>query len=131
VIGSVGSRRQTLAIVCPAQLEIRNFRPRIISGSSQPHRRKRSFEIRHAPPAKLRIKERVSRRGDSETAADIMASSLSIEEKRQCRQRFRSPVVAEDSASVGWTRQDAAWRKELYDGDGKKLITYPRAKPVT
>jgi len=42
----------------------------------------------------------------------------------------RSPVVAEDCGQRwGWTADKTlAVAQELYDGDGKKLITYPRAE---
>ena len=132
----IGIRRvktPTLAIVCLRELEIRNFRPEdyfevvataTVAGGS--------FSIRHAPPAKMRIKERLLAEAIAKAAAGHQGPlGVSIEEKRQAPPRlFDLPAVQKTCGQRwGWTADKTlAVAQELYDGDGKKLITYPRAE---
>jgi DNA topoisomerase III len=131
VIGVGRVKTPTLAIVCTRELEIRNFVPlayfevvataKVTGGQ---------FHMRHAP------QDRIVRR---EIAEDIVkaaegfegALAVRVEDKRQ------SPPKLHDLPSLqklcgsrfGWPASktlDVA--QELYDGQGKKIITYPRAE---
>ena len=131
VIGVGRVKTPTLAIVCRRELEIRAFRPvtyfevvaiaRVASGT---------FPMRHAPADKI-LKH--------EDAAAIAALadgftgplSVKVEDKRQAPPRLHDlPTLQKLCGSrFGWSAArtlDVA--QELYDGDGKKLITYPRAE---
>jgi DNA topoisomerase-3 len=122
-----------LAIVCLRELEIRNFKAEdyfeivataTVAGGS--------FLMRHAPSARLRIKERIR--------ADVIAKAasghqgplgVSVEDKHQAPPRlFDLPSLQKIcSQRWGWTADKTlSVAQELYDGDGKKLITYPRAE---
>ena len=133
VIGIGRVKTPTLAIVCLRELEIRNFRPEdyfevvataTVAGGS--------FLIRHAPPAKMRIKERLLAEAIAKAAAGHQGPlGVSIEEKRQAPPRlFDLPALQKTCGQRwGWTADKTlAVAQELYDGDGKKLITYPRAE---
>ena len=133
VIGIGRVKTPTLAIVCLRELEIRNFRPEdyfeivatatVASGS---------FLMRHAPSAKMRIKERLRAEAIAKAAAGHQGPlGVSIEEKRQAPPRlFDLPALQKTCGQRwGWTADKTlAVAQELYDGDGKKLITYPRAE---
>ena len=133
VIGIGRVKTPTLAIVCLRELEIRNFRPEdyfevvatatIASGA---------FQMRHAPAAKLRIKERAQAEAIARAAAGHSGPlGVSIEEKRQAPPRlFDLPSLQKTCGQRwGWTADKTlSVAQELYDGDGKKLITYPRAE---
>jgi DNA topoisomerase III len=133
VIGIGRVKTPTLAIVCLRELEIRNFRPEdyfevvatatVASGS---------FLMRHAPSAKMRIKERVRAEAIAKAAAGHQGPlGVSIEEKRQTPPRlFDLPALQKTCGQRwGWTADKTLLvAQELYDGDGKKLITYPRAE---
>ena len=88
--------------------------------------------MRHAPPAKLRIKERAQAEAIARAAAGHTGPlGVSIEEKRQSPPRlFDLPSLQKTCGQRwGWTADKTlAVAQELYDGDGKKLITYPRAE---
>ena len=133
VIGIGRVKTPTLAIVCLRELEIRNFRPEdyfeivatatVASGS---------FLMRHAPSAKMRIKERIHAEAIAKAAAGHRGPlGVSIEEKRQAPPRlFDLPSLQKTCGQRwGWTADKTlAVAQQLYDGDGKKLITYPRAE---
>ena len=133
VIGIGRVKTPTLAIVCLRELEIRNFRPEdyfevvatatVASGA---------FQMRHAPAAKLRIKERAQAEAIARAAAGHSGPLVvSIEEKRQAPPRlFDLPSLQKTCGQRwGWTADKTlSVAQELYDGDGKKLITYPRAE---
>ena len=88
--------------------------------------------MRHAPPAKLRIKDR-ARAEAIVRAADGYRGPLSVKVEH-CRQGppklFDLPSLQKTCGQRwGWTADKTlAIAQELYDGDGKKLITYPRAE---
>ena len=133
MIGIGRVKTPTLAIVCLRELEIRNFRPEdyfevvatatVASGS---------FLMRHAPSAKMRIKERLRAEVIAKAAAGHQGPlGVSIEEKRQTPPRlFDLPSLQKTCGQRwGWTADKTlSVAQELYDGDGKKLITYPRAE---
>jgi len=131
VIGVGRVKTPTLAIVCRRELEIRAFRPqtyfevvavaRVASGT---------FLMRYAPPEKI-LKH--------EDAASIAARaggfagplSVKVEEKRQAPPRLHDlPTLQKLCGSrFGWSAaRTVEVAQELYDGEGKKLITYPRAE---
>src|SRR5450631_232280 len=133
VIGVGRVKTPTLAIVCLRELEIRNFQPEdyfeivatatVVGGS---------FPMRHAPSAKMRIKDRLRAEAIAKAAAGHQGPlGVSIEQKRQAPPRlFDLPSLQKTGGQRwGWTADKTlAVAQELYDGDGKKLITYPRAE---
>ncbi|WP_166144336.1 DNA topoisomerase [Methylosinus sp. RM1] len=133
VIGIGRVKTPTLAIVCLRELEIRSFRPEdyfevvataTVEGGS--------FLMRHAPPPKMRIKERAQ----AETIANAAGGhkgplGVLIDEKRQAPPRlFDLPSLQKTCGQRwGWTADKTlSVAQALYDGEGKKLITYPRAE---
>src|SRR3954471_7902980 len=131
VIGVGRVKTPTLAIVCRRELEIRNFVPiayfevvaiaKVASGQ---------FQMRHAP------QERIIQR---ENAQDVVKAAegfegpliVRVEDKRQGPPKLHDlPSLQKLCGSrFGWPAGktlDVA--QELYDGQGKKIITYPRAE---
>jgi DNA topoisomerase-3 len=90
VIGIGRVKTPTLAIVCLRELEIRNFQPEdyfevvataTVAGGS--------FPMRHAPSAKLRIKDRLRAEAIAKATAGHQGPlGVSIEEKRQAPPRL-------------------------------------------
>lgn len=131
VIGVGRVKTPTLAIVCKRELEIRSFVPQAyfeVVASAQTD--SGSFKLRHAP------KERILSRGDAETiaaAADGFSGPLKVqvEEKRQGPPRLHDLPSLQKlcSSRFGWSAaRTLEVAQELYDGHGKKVITYPRAE---
>jgi DNA topoisomerase III len=91
-----------------------------------------SFAMRHAPPVKQRIKDR-PRAEAIARATDGYCGPLGVKVEH-CRQGppklFDLPSLQKTCGQRwGWTADKTlAIAQELYDGDGKKLITYPRAE---
>jgi DNA topoisomerase-3 len=131
VIGVGRVKTPTLAIVCQRELEIRNFVPiayfevvataRVAAGA---------FQMRHAP------KERIVRR---ELAQEVVSAAqgfegplaVRVEDKRQGPPRLHDlPSLQKLCGSrFGWPAgKTLEVAQELYDGTGKKIITYPRAE---
>ena len=131
VIGVGRVKTPTLAIVCRRELEIRNFVPlayfevvataKVAAGQ---------FEMRHAP------QDRIVRR---EIAQEIVkavegfegALAVRVEDKRQVPPKLHDlPSLQKLCGSrFGWpASKTLAVAQELYDGQGKKIITYPRAE---
>ena len=121
----------TLAIVCKRELEIRNFVPlayfevvataKVAGGQ---------FQMRHAP------QDRIVRR---EVAQDVVnaardfegALAVRVEDKRQGPPKLHDlPSLQKLCGSrFGWpASKTLEVAQELYDGQGKKIITYPRAE---
>ena len=131
VIGVGRVKTPTLAIVCRRELEIRAFRPqtyfevvavaRVASGT---------FSMRHAPPEKVLKQEDaalIAARADGFTGP----LSVKVEEKRQAPPRQHDlPTLQKLCGSrFGWSAaRTLEVAQQLYDGEGKKLITYPRAE---
>jgi DNA topoisomerase III len=121
----------TLAIVCRRELEIRSFVPQayfeIVANAQVDGGR---FRMRHAP------KERIAKRGEAEAiagAADGFEGPLAvrIEDKRQAPPRLHDlPSLQKLCGSrFGWSAaRTLEVAQELYDGSGKKVVTYPRAE---
>ena len=131
VIGVGRVKTPTLAIVCKRELEIRNFVPiayfevvataKVAGGQ---------FQMRHAP------QERIVRR---EIARDVVnaaqgfegALAVRVEDKRQGPPKLHDlPSLQKLCGSrFGWpANKTLEVAQELYDGQGKKIITYPRAE---
>jgi len=131
VIGVGRVKTPTLAIVCKRELEIRDFVPvsyfevlvtaKVAGGQ---------FQMRHAPP------DRIVRREIAETVANAAQSfegalGVRVEDKRQRPPKLHDLPSLQKlcSSRFGWPAAktlDVA--QELYDGQGKKIITYPRAE---
>src|SRR6185312_7665916 len=131
VIGVGRVKTPTLAIACKRELEIRNFVPlayfevvttaKVAAGH---------FQMRHAP------QERIVRR---EIALDVVnaargfegALAVRVEDKRQGPPKLHDlPSLQKLCGSrFGWpASKKIEVAQELYDGQGKKIITYPRAE---
>ncbi len=133
VIGIGRVKTPTLGIVCLRELEIRDFKPEdYFEIVAQANVAGGNFAIRHAPPAKQRIKDR-ARAEAIARAADGHRGPLNIKVEN-CRQGppklFDLPSLQKTCGQRwGWTAdRTLATAQELYDGAGKKLITYPRAE---
>src|SRR5260370_26970923 len=131
VIGVGRVKTPTLAIVCKRELEIRDFVPityfevvataKVASGE---------LKMRHAP------QERIVRREIAETvvnAAQGFEGALGgrVEDKRQGPPKLHDlPWLQKLCGSrFGWpATKTLEVAQELYDGQGKKIITYPRAE---
>src|SRR5216683_3667317 len=131
VIGVGRVKTPTLAIVCKRELEIRNFVPvayyEVVATANVAGGQ---FRMRHAP------QERIVQR---EIAQDIVNAArgfegplgVRVEEKRQGPPRLHDlPSLQKLCGSrFGWSAaKTLEVAQELYDGQGKKVITYPRAE---
>jgi DNA topoisomerase-3 len=131
VIGVGRVKTPTLAIVCKRELEIRNFVSQAyfevvaianVAGGQ--------FQMRHAP------QERIVRR---EIAQDVVnaaqgfegALGVRVDDKRQVPPKLHDLPSLQKlcSSRFGWpASKTLEVAQELYDGQGKKIITYPRAE---
>src|SRR5712664_2637591 len=131
VIGVGRVKTPTLAIVCKRELEIRNFVPlayfEIVATAKVAGGQ---FQIRHAP------QDRIVRRENAEAvvnAAEGFEGTLAVrvEDKRQGPPKLHDlPSLQKLCGSrFGWSASKTLEvAQELYDGQGKKIITYPRAE---
>jgi DNA topoisomerase-3 len=131
VIGVGRVKTPTLAIVCKRELEIRNFVPlayfeivataKVASGQ---------FQMRHAPQD--RIVKREIAEAVANTAQDFEgALAVRVEDKRQGPPKLHDlPSLQKLCGSrFGWSASKTLEvAQELYDGQGKKIVTYPRAE---
>lgn len=131
VIGVGRVKTPTLAIVCRRELKIRAFRPQAyfeVVATARAAGGK--FLMRHAPQEKILRREDaavVAARADGFTGP----LSVKVEEKRQAPPRLHDLPSLQKlcSSRFGWTAaRTLEVAQELYDGEGKKLITYPRAE---
>jgi DNA topoisomerase-3 len=131
VIGVGRVKTPTLAIVCKRELEIRDFVPQAyfeVVATAQAEAGQ--LRMRHAP------KERILKREDAEAiaaAAEGFTGPLAVrvEDKRQGPPRLHDlPALQKLCGSrFGWSAaRTLEVAQELYDGQGKKVITYPRAE---
>jgi DNA topoisomerase-3 len=131
VIGVGRVKTPTLAIVCKRELEIRNFVPiayfEVVATAKVEGGQ---FQMRHAP------QDRIVRR---EIAQDVVkaaegfegALAVRVEDKRQGAPKLHDlPALQKLCGSrFGWpASKTLEVAQELYDGNGKKIITYPRAE---
>jgi len=131
VIGVGRVKTPTLAIVCKRELEIRNFVPQgyfevvataTVAGGQ--------FQMRHAP------QERIVRREVAQTVVEAAqdfegALGVRVEDKRQGPPKLHDLPSLQKlcSSRFGWpASKTLEVAQELYDGQGKKIITYPRAE---
>jgi DNA topoisomerase III len=131
VIGVGRVKTPTLAIVCRRELEIRQFVAipyfEIVATAQVTAGR---FQMRHAP------KERIIRREDAEAIAAAAHGfsgplGVRVEDKRQAPPRLHDLPSLQKLCGVrfGWSAaRTLELAQELYDGQGKKIITYPRAE---
>ncbi|MDR3514888.1 MAG: DNA topoisomerase [Azospirillaceae bacterium] len=133
VIGIGRVKTPTLAIVCLREIEIRDFRPEdyfeVVATATVAAG---SFAMRHAPAAKDRITDRARADAIARAAAGHNGPlTVRVENRRQAPPRlFDLPALQKTCGQRwGWTAdRTLAVAQELYDGSGKKLITYPRAE---
>ncbi|MDN2584280.1 DNA topoisomerase [Aquibium sp. ELW1220] len=133
VIGIGRVKTPTLAIVCMRELEILNFKPEDyfeveVTATVQSG----SFAMRHAPPETKRIKDKARADAIAAALAGFQGPiSLKVDVKRRAPLKlFDLPALQKHcSQRWGWTAdRTLSVAQELYDGHGKKLITYPRAE---
>ena len=131
VIGVGRVKTPTLAIACKRELEIRDFVPvPYFEVAAAAHAGGGAFRMRHAP------KDRILKREDAEAvvkAARDFAGPLGVrvEDKRQRPPRLHDLPSLQKlcSARFGWSAsRTLEVAQELYDGAGKKILTYPRAE---
>lgn len=133
VIGIGRVKTPTLAIVCLRELEIVNFQPddyfEIVATAKVPDG---TFTMRHAPPPKARVRSREEADAIAHAAAKFTGPlTVTVEHRRQAPPKlYDLPAIQKTCGQRwGWTAEktlDVA--QQLYDGDGKKVITYPRAE---
>src|SRR6202045_680975 len=131
VIGVGRVKTPTLAIVCKRELEIRNFVPvdyfEVVATANVAGGQ---FRMRHAP------QERIVRR---ELAQEVVNAARGFEGPLGARveEKGQGPPKLHDlpslqkfcSSRFGWpAAKTLEVAQELYDGQGKKIITYPRAE---
>jgi DNA topoisomerase-3 len=131
VIGVGRVKTPTLAIVCKRELEIRDFAPtsyfEIVATAAVEGG---EFKMRHAP------RDRILKR---EVAEAVVAAArdfegpldVRVEDKRQGPPKLHDlPSLQKLCASrFGWAAaKTLEIAQELYDGQGKKITTYPRAE---
>src|SRR3984893_8723257 len=131
VIGVGRVKTPTLAIVCKRELEIRNFVPiayfEVVATATVAGGQ---FQMRHAP------QDRILRREIAQDVANAArgfegALGVRVEDKRQGPPRLHDlPSLQKFCGSrFGWpATKTLEVAQELYDGQGKKIITYPRAE---
>ena len=131
VIGVGRVKTPTLAIVCKRELEIRDFVPvayfEIVAIAKVA---RGQFKMRHAP------QEQVLRREVAESVAHAARDfegplEVRVEDKRQGPPKLHDLPSLQKlcSSRFGWAASKTLEvAQELYDGQGKKIITYPRAE---
>ncbi|MGO4512073.1 type IA DNA topoisomerase [Bradyrhizobium sp. 2TAF36] len=131
VIGVGRVKTPTLAIVCKRELEIRNFVPlayfEIVATAKVAGGQ---FQMRHAPQDRI-VKREIAQ--DVVKAAEGFEGALAVrvEGKRQAPPKLHDlPSLQKLCGSrFGWSASKTLEvAQELYDGQGKKIITYPRAE---
>ena len=131
VIGIGRVKTPTLAIACRRELEIREFVPvGYFEVVATAHAEVGAFRMRHAP------KERIVERGKAEAVAEAAREfegplGVRVDDKRQRPPRLHDLPSLQKlcSSRFGWTASKTLEvAQELYDGEGKKILTYPRAE---
>src|SRR6266568_4830042 len=131
VIGVGRVKTPTLAIVCKRELEIRNFVPQAyfevvatakVAGGQ--------FQMRHAPPERI-VRREIAQEVVNAAQGFAGALGVRVEDKRQGPPKLHDLPSLQKlcSSRFGWPASktlDVA--QELYDGQGKKIVTYPRAE---
>ena len=131
VIGIGRVKTPTLAIACRRELEIRDFvAVAYFEAVATAHAESARFRMRHAP------KERIVERGRAETVVEAARDfegplGVRVEDKRQRPPRLHDLPSLQKLCSTrfDWpASKTLAVAQELYDGEGKKILTYPRAE---
>src|ERR1700688_4384311 len=131
VIGVGRVKTPTLAIVCKRELEIRNFVPltyfevvataKVAGGQ---------FQMRHAPQDRI-VRREIAQEVVNAAGGFEGALAVRVEDKRQGPPKLHDlPSLQKLCGSrFGWPAgKTLEVAQELYDGQGKKIITYPRAE---
>src|SRR5450755_677555 len=131
VIGVGRVKTPTLAIVCKRELEIRDFAPlayfevvataKIAGGQ---------FQMRHAPQDRI-VRREIAQEVVKAAEGFEGALAVRVEDKRQGPPKLHDlPSLQKLCGSrFGWSASKTLEvAQELYDGQGKKIITYPRAE---
>ena len=131
IIGIGRVKTPTLAIACRRELEIREFVPvPYFEVVATAHAEGGTFRMRHAP--KERIVERDRAEAVAEAAREFEGPlRVRVEDKRQRPPRLHDLPSLQKlcSSRFGWTASKTLEvAQELYDGEGKKILTYPRAE---
>ena len=121
----------TLAIVCRRELEIRNFVPlaffEIVATAKVAGGQ---FQMRHAPQDRI-VRREIAQEIVSAARDFEGALTVRVEDKRQGPPKLHDlPSLQKLCGSrFGWpASKTLEVAQELYDGQGKKIITYPRAE---
>ena len=131
VIGVGRVKTPTLAIVCKRELEIRDFVPlayfEVVATANVAGGQ---FQMRHAPQDRM-VRRKIAE--DVVKAAEGFegARAVRVEDKRQGPPKLHDlPSLQKLCGSrFGWSASKTLEvAQELYDGQGKKIITYPRAE---
>jgi len=131
VIGVGRVKTPTLAIVCKRELEIRDFVPtsyfEIVATAAVEGG---EFKMRHAPRDRI-LKREVAEAVVAATRDFEGPLDVRVEDKRQGPPKLHDlPSLQKLCASrFGWAAaKTLEIAQELYDGQGKKITTYPRAE---
>ena len=131
VIGVGRVKTPTLAIVCKRELEIRDFVPvtyfEVVATAVV---EAGAFKMRHAP------QERILKREDADLVAKAAEGftgplGVRVEDKKQGPPKLHDLPSLQKlcSSRFGWSAaKTLEIAQQLYDGQGKKIITYPRAE---
>ena len=131
VIGVGRVKTPTLAIVCRRELEIRRFVPQAyFEVVATAEAGAGPFRMRHAPEPRL------LKRADAEVIAALARGfagplAVAVADKRQAPPRLHDLPSLQRlcGGRFGWSAaKTLEVAQELYDGQGKKVITYPRAE---
>jgi DNA topoisomerase III len=131
VIGIGRVKTPTLAIVCKRELEIRSFVPlayyEVVATAQVAGGQ---FQMRHASQDRI-VRRDIAR--DVVKAAEGFEGALAVrvEDKRQGPPKLHDLPSLQKlcSSRFGWSASKTLEvAQELYDGQGKKIITYPRAE---
>ena len=131
VIGIGRVKTPTLAIACRREIEIRDFVPvGYFEVVATAHAEGGAFRMRHAP--KERILEREAAQAVLAAARELEGPlGVRVEDRRQRPPRLHDLPSLQKlcSARFGWSASKTLEvAQELYDGTGKKILTYPRAE---
>ncbi len=133
VIGVGRVKTPTLAIVCLREIEIRDFVVdeyfEIVASAKVPAG---SFLMRFAPPPKARLRDKSMAEAITVAVAKHKGPlAVTVEHRRQAPPRLYDLPSLQKTCGQrwGWTADKTlAVAQELYAGDGKQVITYPRAE---
>ena len=133
VIGIGRVKTPTLAIVCLREIEIRDFKVEdYFEISATATVEGGHFTMRHAPPVKARIRDKAAAEAIARAATKFIGPlDVSVEHRRQAPPRLYDLPSLQKTCGQRWgwnADKTLDIAQQLYDGDGKKLITYPRAE---